>query len=109
MSLGFQLEALEAERCCPAACYGWPRTALKVYAPRGRLPKEAVHRHKEVIYRAHDEAIAIVDKAIATHEEAKRKRQLRRCPQATKLGYMRICTLGWYVRDSQRLLLLATG
>jgi len=70
---------------------------LKVYVPRGRLHKEAVrHRHKEVIYRTHDEAIAIVDKAVATHEEAKRKRQLRRrCPWATKLGYMRICTLGW--------------
>ena len=71
------------------------RAALKVYVSRGRVPKEAVHRPKEVLYRAHDEAIAIVDKAIATHEEAKRKRQLRRCPQATKLGYMRICTLGW--------------
>ena len=50
-------------------------TVLKVYVPRARLHKEAVHhRHKEVIYRAHDEAIAIVDKAVATHEEAKRKR-----------------------------------
>ena len=49
-------------------------TVLKVYVPRGRLHKEAIRRsrHKEVIYRAHNEAIIIVDEADATHEEAKR-------------------------------------
>ena len=49
-------------------------TVLKVYLPRGWLHKEAVHhRHKEVIFRAHNEAIIIVDKAVATHGEAKWK------------------------------------
>jgi hypothetical protein len=57
------------------------------------------------------EAIAIVDKAVATYKEAIRKRQLRRrrCPWATKLGYIESVLSDGYVRDSQRLLLLATG
>src|ERR687886_1395436 len=52
------------------------RAALKVYVPRGRWREKAIRRsrHKEVIYRAHDEAIIIVNKAVAPHEESKRKR-----------------------------------
>ena len=40
MSLGFQLEALEAQRCCPATCLDWPVLLSESMSPEADSTKK---------------------------------------------------------------------